>query len=260
MYQQPFPQQPYPYQSPQQPPPKKSRRRLWLILSIVGGLLVVSCIGCALLGNLLPSTSANNPTPVAQASTSTPTPTFTVQATTAAPTATATQPVPTATHASGSTATHGTPRLGGPLSDFIGKYGQPNDHTSPPLYHFLRAANGPADGLIIDVDVVTNLVDDISWANTNSTGWTQSDAKVQCMAFGPSDAHYKQKYPLSSNSGYDLVYTSTSLAHLFQANEFTDGSGNMVAAGTFDVSYLYANDGSHIGDCEMIIGAQQTNN
>ena len=80
------------------------------------------------------------------------------------------------------------------------------------------------------------------------------------MAFGPTDAHFKQKYPLSSNSGYDMVYTSASLAHLFHADEFTDGSGNIVAAGTFDVSYLYANDGSHIGDCEMIIGAQQTNN
>ncbi|MFL5626718.1 MAG: hypothetical protein ACJ788_14125 [Ktedonobacteraceae bacterium] len=70
-----YPQQPYPYQPPQSPPPKKSRRRLWLILSIVGGLLVVSCVTCGVVAafNPAPKVAATPTQAVAQASTSAPT-------------------------------------------------------------------------------------------------------------------------------------------------------------------------------------------
>src|SRR5712691_373225 len=55
------------------------------------------------------------------ASTETPTPTA---ASTTAPTR---QPTTKSTAATGNlTATYGTPRLGGPVSDFIGRYGQPD--------------------------------------------------------------------------------------------------------------------------------------
>src|SRR5258708_29529711 len=69
-------QQPYPYQPP---PPKKSRRRLWLILSIVGGILVVSCVTCGVVGafNPVPKAAATPTQAVSQNSLPTPTPTFT---------------------------------------------------------------------------------------------------------------------------------------------------------------------------------------
>ena len=58
------PLQPPPYGQPQygqqppygpppmyvQPPQKKSRRWLWITLSVVGGLLVLACAGCGILG------------------------------------------------------------------------------------------------------------------------------------------------------------------------------------------------------------------
>ena len=50
------PQQPQygipPYTQPQELPQKKSRKRLWTILGIVGGILVLACGGCAIMGAL----------------------------------------------------------------------------------------------------------------------------------------------------------------------------------------------------------------
>lgn len=76
--------QPPPYSQPAQvPAPKKSRRRLWIILSIIGGILVASCVTCGVIGafNPVPKAVATPTQAVAQAPTSTPTPTFTAQAT-----------------------------------------------------------------------------------------------------------------------------------------------------------------------------------
>ena len=79
------------------------------------------------------------------------------------------------------------------------------------------------------------------------------------MVYAPIDAQFKQKIPYADNSGFDMVYMSTTLAKKFPASEFVDGSGKQVAAGTFDVSYLYADNGQGIGSCDMITGEQQTN-
>ncbi len=71
-------QQPqYPGQQPQSPPPKKSRRRLWLILSIVGGVLVVSCVTCVVIAafNPLPKVTATPTQAVSQNSQPTQSPT-----------------------------------------------------------------------------------------------------------------------------------------------------------------------------------------
>ena len=238
------PYQPYPPQQPMYPPPpyqqppKKKRGPLFWILII--GVCVV-CIG---IGSAISHTS----TPV--------------------PTATplVTSPAASTTHTSTPTqhrvtATHGTPRLGGLLSDFVGRYGQPNDHSDKTSYHFLRAANGPTDGLIAwSLNTArTNHVNDVTVAPTGTMQWTSSDAKAKCMTFAPADAHLKQRFDYADGKGYDLVYTSTQLAHDFPANEFTDASAvNQVRAGTFDVSYLYTSDGRHIDSCDMIIGEQQT--
>jgi hypothetical protein len=261
MQQPPNPNQQYPQQQWQQqpmlPPKKKSRTRLWLILAAVVLTLAV-IIGVASCGQ------SQQPAPTLQpttAPTSKPTPKPTVQST------------------QDLAATHGTPHLGGPISDFIGAYGQPNDHSNPggyaSQYHFQRDTNTTdvTDGLIVSTSADSkSAVDDILVAAVaqNATyndpqagsSFSPSDAKARCMTFAPSDARFKQEFVYANNSGYDMVYTSASLAQSFQAADFTDSQNNQVQAGMFDVSYLYKSNGDtqHIDSCDMIIGEQQTTN
>jgi hypothetical protein len=59
--------------------------------------------------------------------------------------------------------------------------------------------------------------------------------------------------------GEDDIYTSATLATQFNASAFTDANGDTVAAGTFDVFYLYrTNDPSRIDSCSLFIGSLQT--
>lgn len=126
-YQQPmYPQQPFPPQFNQQQPSKKPRRRLWIILAIIGSILTLSCATCGIAGAFAPHTQQTvQPTSTIAVPTATPT---------QAPTATDTpQPSPTATDTPTpkpkpttgvvNAVTHGTPHLEGPISDFYGKYG-----------------------------------------------------------------------------------------------------------------------------------------
>lgn len=69
-YQQPWGQQPpnvgwqqqtfYPgqFQPPQPPPKKKGNRQLWIILSIVGGVLILSCVLFAVIGSFISNNSS----------------------------------------------------------------------------------------------------------------------------------------------------------------------------------------------------------
>src|SRR5215831_13960163 len=45
----PAPAPGYPYPYPYAPPPPRSNRTLWIVLSIVGGVVVLVCIGCVAL-------------------------------------------------------------------------------------------------------------------------------------------------------------------------------------------------------------------
>ena len=240
----PFAPPPAPFPGPRSSGPRRGPRRLFLVIGAVAVLLVIVIVITAI------ATTASPP-PQTQA-----TPQAT-QAQVTKPVATA-KPKPTSKPASGLAATHGTPRLGGPLSDFVGAYGQPNNHSNPPIdYHFQRASNGVQDNLIVDLATDNSLVDFITVA-TLDPGWTATEAQDKCMAYAPTDAHFKQRIDYTDGSGYDLVYISTSLAHQFPAGDFTDANSSTVPAGTFDVSYLYASDGQHIGGCDLIIGEQQT--
>jgi hypothetical protein len=160
--------------------------------------------------------------------------------------------------------THGIPHLGGPLSDFIGAYGQPNSNSAPPLYHFLHATGSNLDELIVSVSVGTQNVDSIVVQATNGdsptdvVGWTASEAESHCQSFEPSDAHLKQRITFADGTGYDDLYFSRSLAHLILADDFLDSNEGTVPPGTFDVAYLYANDWQHIGSCSLMTGEQQT--
>lgn len=270
-YQQQQYQQPPQYLPSMPPPKKKSRTRLWLILVAVVLVLAV-IIGVASKGQ------SQNPAPAAQGTQ----PTLATKQPTLQPTTAPTTkptPKPTVQSTQNLAVTHGTPHLGGPISDFIGAYGQPNDHSNPggyaSQYHFQRDTNTTdvTDGLIVSTSADSkSAVDDISVAAVaqNATyndpqagsSFSPSDAKARCMTFAPSDARFKQKFVYADNSGYDMVYTSASLAQSFQAADFTDSQSNQVQTGMFDVSYLYKSNGDtqHIVSCEMIIGEQQTTN
>ena len=194
---------------------KKSRQHkrgqpTWLILGIIGGIVAALAIGMKI------AAIATTPTGTTILTT-TPSPLLAFT-----PTATPTpEPIPNIT------ATHGQPRLGGPLSDFIGEYGRPNNHSEPPIeYHFLRAAHGNLDGLVVSLETGTLQVDDVvvvAAAQTNAVGWTLSQAESRCLAFAPADAHFKRHITYTESSGFDLVYLSESLAHLLPADDFTDG-------------------------------------
>ena len=94
------------------------------------------------------------------------------------------------------------------------------------------------------------------------SSFSPSDAKARCMTFAPSDAHFVKEFVYADNTGFDMVYSSASLAQSFPAGDFTDSQQNQVQAGMFDVSYLYKGNGDtqHIDSCDMIIGEQQTAN
>lgn len=247
-----------------QSPPKKKRwyRRPWgiaLIAVLVLGLCGIYSISTIMTNASKPNSntastahSNNTSTKVVAKSTSAPRPTL-VPTHKPIPTTKATQ-VPNA-----STATHGTPELGGLISDFVGKYGLPNNHSIPGMDHFLRTASSltVTDGLIVTNILGTKNVDSIKVAAINSAIWTQAIAKTLCMSYVPTDAHQIKQVPLTTAQGYDVIYVSSWLATRFSASDFTDSNQNTVQAGTFDIQYLVKLDGS-IDSCSIQIGSQQT--
>jgi hypothetical protein len=262
------PQQPYQPPVPFQPqpvsqPPRKTSRKKPILFGCLGAiilLLVIIVISAIASGGGTPQATSPTATPVTQATT--------------APTAIPTQaPSPTtaptkAPAPSGLPMTHGTPRLGGPLSDFIGTYGQPNSNSNPPLFDFIETNNingvsitGLGSSCSSTQCEVQQQIDNITVQSPDQTnGYSVNEAEAKCMAFAPTDAHFKQKIPYADGTGYDMVYNSASLAKAFPASEFSDGNGGTVAPGTFDISYLYADNKQGIGSCDMITGEQQTSN
>lgn len=260
----PYPPAPTPFTPPgpaPQPPRKpRRRRRVFLIIGAVVAILLIIIVIAAIATPSQPPPQANT----------TPTTTHATQATKPAATAKPTTVKPTTASSNVIPATHGTPRLGGPLSDFIGAYGQPNGHSSPPDYHFKTVGNIDeymAMSLGASCSsmkcVASQQIIDISVQSPDqSAGFTPSEAEALCMSYAPSDAHLKQKIAYADGSGFDMVYTSAQLSHAFPASldaeVWSNGNGGTVAAGTFDVSYLYADNGQGIGSCDMITGEQQT--
>jgi len=275
-------QQPIPTEQPPQLQPsmplskKKLRKRLWLILTAVILVLaiIIGLTSCGQDQQSAPTTQLTQPTQATQQPTLLPTiaPTLPTITPTMKPTA-----KPTAQPTQNSAVTHGTPHIGGPISDFIGAFGPPNDHSQPGAslgkYNFQRDANTTdvADGLIVLTSIdIENVVDDIevqavaqnATYNDPQAGssFSPSDAKARCMTFAPSDARFVKEFVYADNAGFDMVYISSSLAQIFLASDFTDSQQNQVQAGMFDVSYLYnsSRDTQHNSSCEMIIGEQQT--
>lgn len=239
---------PSPFAQPPQPPRRRNRRRLWLILGGVA-VLLFACIIASIIAtqSQQPQTSAQAPTATAAPAQAQHTPARAATPTTATVSGTGTSLA----------ATHGTPRLGAPLTDFVGKYGQPNDHSSAGQPHFLRSNTSNVDGLILSNLYGPN-VDSVTVQRINNETWTMSQAQAVCLAYAPADAHKVRQVSLTNSTGIDVLYTSAQLAHAgFPASAFTDANQNPVAAGTFDVQYLTNTDGS-VDSCSLMLGAQQT--
>lgn len=159
------------------------------------------------------------------------------------------------------TVAHGTPHLGGPISDFIAKYGTPNDHTDAQSYHWLRDSSSNVDGLV--VTTTATIADGITVSAVNGAIWTTTTAQAACTNYNPSDAHQIRRVSVTDSSGsvvgFDVMYSSRSLAQAFAASDFTDANGNEVQRGSFDIQYLYKGDGSqNIDSCSIQLGQQQT--
>ncbi len=170
---------------------------------------------------------------------------------------------PTSQPISTSLITHGIPRLGGPVSDFIGKYGTPNDHSDTTSYHWFRDSSSNVDGLIVWELFHPNQVDSIQVQTINEDMPDTNSAIALCTVYNPSDAQQLKRIPLVDSSGkdagFDVVYLSNSLAHEFMPDDFTDSNGNNVQRGSFDIQYTYKADGTFgMDNCSIGLGQQQT--
>jgi hypothetical protein len=224
-------------------------------------VLVLSCAICGVVGATVPQPqqvvqATSQPTQAPVTATTAPT-----QAPTATPKSTA-KPMPKPSTSSGNlTPTFGIPLLGGRISDFIGKYGAPNSHTDAYSFHWFRDSSSNADGLIVWSLTHPKQVDSIDVQSVNGNMPDISSAVALCTVYNPDDAHQVKRYPLvdasGNNAGVDVVYMSASLAHKFSPDDFTDGNGNNVQPGLFDIQYLYKGDGT-IDSCSILPGQEQT--
>jgi len=189
------------------------------------------------------------------------------------PTATST-PVPTSqppakpTAATGNLiATYGTPRLGGPVSDFIGKYGNPDAGCATcasGVYNFQRYQGTQIDyisTMLTDANGRTNTFDVSAPPNSE---WDVATATALCESFGPSDVNYDhpvQVLQSSDGTSVERVYKSVWLAGQLAAGDWQDlntmsGSTDL-PPGTFDIFYTYPSSPSKVSDCSLEAGIQR---
>ena len=202
-----------------------------------------------------------------QSSSSSPASTETPTLTPASTTAPTKQPTTKSPAATGNlTATYGTPRLGGPVSDFIGKYGQPDTSCSTctgGVYNFQRIQGTQTDY------ISTMLTDANGHVNgflvqSQGTDWDVATATAICESFGPSDVNYDHPLKVlqsSNGSIIEKVYKSAWLAGQLAKSDFQDSntmSGNIdLPPGTFDIDYDYSSGPSKVSDCSLDAGIQR---
>ena len=166
----------------------RKRRRAWLLalLGLVG--LLVLCLIVAILSNLAglpisPSGHARGVQSAQQSSLGTAAPSSTPSVTrTASPTA---MVRPGVTPQVGQpSVTYGRPHLGGPLSDFVGKYGPPTDQGDADSQNFWVGMDQTIDINVLtnDLGVVTQL------AVLGPDTWSAQQADGYCVQFLPDKA------------------------------------------------------------------------
>lgn len=173
-------------------PPRK-RRKPWLVVVVIVGVLVVLGLGASLFGKVMgPANSpqaSNTPQPAsALTATSANQPT---NAVTPAGTATQATATVTAAHQPKSTPTpplsnvsHGRPRLGGPFSDFVGKYGPATPQGDANSQNFWADS-----AQTIDINVMKNDQGNVTQLNIlGPRSWTTQQSISYCTLFLPDQA------------------------------------------------------------------------
>jgi hypothetical protein len=252
----------------QQPPPRGKRSfwqwyraqtrfaRIGLGCASIFVALLLCTVALTVYGSTLPPTRAPAPTqaPTNAVVLTTPRPTATqAPRPTATPTTTPTRiPTPTPSKVT-------VPHLGGAITDFIAKYGQPVDHSDPYTYGWFRGNNG--DSLRVSTLIDPHHVDEIDVQAVNGDMSNTASASALCTAFNPNDARQLRRVPVTDpsglDSGFDVVYISSSLAREDTSDQYQDSQQNNVTPGTFDIKYNYMRGTQSIGSCEVLIGDQQ---
>lgn len=172
--------------------PPRSRRKLWLlVLVVVCGLVVVGAgVGFVVMLGAPSHTQARGTTSGAQ-----PTApavgggqvagTATVRSTATSGRSTTPGVVPTSRpHTGQPGVTHGRPRLGGPLTDFTGKYGSPSSQGDTNSLNFWT---GPDQ--TIDLNVDSNEQGNVAQVTVlGADTWTTTQTQSYCEQFLPDGA------------------------------------------------------------------------
>jgi hypothetical protein len=197
------PQMPPPMIPPEQaypppimtPPPKKELwyRQTWAI--VLFALLILGLCGGGVIMMMTHASKPNSNT----------TSTVLTQKSNTTP---AKQTKVTATATNVVTATHGTPHIGGPMSDFIGKYGQPVSQGTGNTENFYADS---ARTILVNV-TPQGPNQQIQGVNVQGqTSWSIDQAKAFCTQFLPSDAvafNAKDNYANYHSSVGEIVLTT----------------------------------------------------
>lgn len=169
----------------------KRRQRRLIALALVGVLLVAGLgISFAIIGSphAQSGNTAQTAGPATNATQTDPSASATAPATTQTPQATATtastrKPTPTPAYNLPGI-THGRPHLGGPFSDFVGKYGNPTPQGDANSQNFWIAPD-----LSIDIAVQRNEQGKVTQLNVlGAASWNMQQTRSYCEQFLPDGA------------------------------------------------------------------------
>lgn len=172
--------------------PPRRRRKAWLIVLALVGVALIVGVGAGIVVNILsPSHSQASHTPPANGATATAqseqnqstgsgaSVTMTAGTTSTPSSAPASTPQP-----GPPSITHGRPHLGGPFSDFVGKYGSPGAQGDANGQEFWVGPNQT-----IDITVGQNEQGKVTQLEVlGSDSWDQQQAKSYCAQFLPDGA------------------------------------------------------------------------
>ena len=159
--------------------------------------------------------------------------------------------------------------LGGTQAAFVATYGQPaaGSNASIGRLLFQLFPNSTIPFLIVQLDIfdgssVADCAFSVTAQSPPNQPWTQSQAQNICRGFVPSDAQFLRSQQITGPGGVEGVddqYTSAALASIFPVSAFVGPTGEPVAAGAFDIHFIFAapNSSNQIDSCQLEVGLQQ---
>ena len=103
--------------------------------------------------------------------------------------------------------THGTPHIGGPISDFYGKYGKPKNAGAGGSQTWI-ASQSP--GIIVNASATNGKVDNMNVVGEPS--WSRKYTENYCARFLPPDARAFNRIKSSSDTLIDYHSASGQIA------------------------------------------------